>query len=74
MYPLNPLTVIQNVHRTLDAEIEHARQHAPTWYAAFEDSALHMPGAADLAECADLAASAPTPALRGYVLGLLINN
>ena len=75
MQTVNQVKTVQNVHTlTLDAELEHARRHAEDWMAAFDDSRLHIPGAADLAECADLAARAPTPTLRGYVLGLLINN
>ena len=75
MHTNNPMTVVQNVYSlTLNDELDHARRDSPAWFAEFEDSALSVPGAADLSECADLAARAPTPTLRGYVLGMLINN
>ena len=71
----SPMAMVRNVYAlTLDAELQQARRDAPSWFAELEDSALSVPGAADLADCADLAARAPTPVLRGYVLGLLINN
>ena len=62
------------VRTTLNDELDAARAMNPTWYAEFDDSCLHIAGSADVQACARLAATAPTPTLRGYVWGLLVNN
>ena len=62
------------MHTTINEELNAARCNSPSWFADFDDSRLHVPGAADFAECAAIAERAPTPNLHRYVLGLLANN
>jgi hypothetical protein len=70
----NLMTSTSTLNLTLAQELDAARIAAPAWYADFEDSRLHVAGSADLQACAELALTAPSPVLRGYVLGLAVNN
>ena len=58
----------------IDAQIERAGVTSGEWVASWEDSRLAVPSAADLEECGELAETAPTPLLRGLVLGLFVSS
>ena len=63
-----------NPHQTLTDALDEARREQPAWFALFEDSNLSVPRSADEQLALDLALTAPSPLLRGYVMGLFINN
>ena len=58
----------------INRQLETARHDDEVFFAELEDSRLAVPGAADFDECIFLSDRAPSPALRGYVLGLLAGN
>ena len=64
-----------NPHQTLSAALESARREHPTWYYLFDEvSNLAVARSADESLALELSMTAPNELLRGYTLGLFINN